>query len=131
MIFSRGVVGRALGETLSDRRAKLTDRRRETLARQRAVADAMPQLEQLVGLGEQSGADLLRCASAVGDLLEVPDQMRPTQLPPLKRPPTVARPPIRDQVARKLAQQLSGGCLAAAQVDLEDCYPVCDHDPQP
>nr|MDQ3960687.1 hypothetical protein [Pseudomonadota bacterium] len=89
-----------------------------------AVADTMPQLEQLAGLFEQSFATGLRFSAAFGDLLKFANQRRPAHLPPLKRPPTVTRPPIRDQVAAEPTPQRFGRCLAAAQMDLEDRHPT-------
>src|SRR6266540_626789 len=131
LIPTRYFVRSALFKPLLDGSANLDNGCRKAFARQSAVADAMPQLEQFVGLDKQSFADRFRFPAAIRDLLEFADQVRPTQLPPRKRPPTVARPPTRDQVAGQLAQQLSCRCLAAAQVYLEDCHPACDQHPQP
>src|SRR5215813_8887960 len=131
LIPTRYFVSSALFKPFLDGSANLNDGCRKAFAGQRAIADAMPQLEQFAGLDKQSFADRFRFFTAIRDLLEFADQVRPTQLPPIKWPPTVARPPICDQVAGKLAQQLFGRGLAAAQVDLEDCHPTCDHHPQP
>jgi hypothetical protein len=56
--------------------------------------------------------------------------MRPAQLPPLKRPPAVAAPPTRHQVAGKLAQQRFGRRLAATQMNLKDRHPADEQHPK-
>ena len=49
---------------------------------QRPVADPMPPVEHLTGLRPQGLADLLGASTALDHGFDVPQQMRPTELPP-------------------------------------------------
>src|SRR5215470_8239663 len=122
LILRRSFVRSALFKPLFDGGANLDNRCRKLFPGQRPVADAMPQLEQFAGLRKQGFADRFRFSAAIRDLLKFADQMRPTQLLPIQRPPTVSDPPIRGQISGELAQQQFRGGVAAVEVNLEDCH---------
>src|SRR5512139_3934211 len=130
-LSSRWLVSGTFGKPALDLSADLDHCRHKLQPRQSPIADTMPPLEQLAGLCEQSFTDSLRFSAAVGDLSKFANQMRPTQLPPIKRPPTVTRPPSRDQVASELTQQRFGRHLTTAQMDLKDRHPTRHQYPQP
>src|SRR5262245_57950505 len=64
---------------------------------QRAIADLMPPVEHLAGLGAQRFPKLLRAAPTLDHGFEIAQQMRPADLTPPGRIPMVRTPAIRHQ----------------------------------
>src|SRR5512132_134322 len=69
----------------------------KTGMRQRALTHPMPPMEHLAGLRSQGLPDDLRLATPHDHGLNIPQQMRPTQLPPPRGIPAIPTPAIGDQ----------------------------------
>jgi hypothetical protein len=100
--------------------------------RQRPLPDSMPPVEHLVGVGAQGRADLLGAPPAFDHGFNIPQQMRPTELPPPRGIPGIGAPAIRDQPPPELfPHELLGHLGTARQAHNKDGDPGSDGCPQP
>ena len=67
---------------------------------QGAIAHPLPQVEEFLGLYEQGPPGASRFITTVDELLEVPDEMRPTELAAFGLAPVVGRPAVGANDAR-------------------------------
>src|SRR5262249_2844617 len=89
-------------------------------------------LQHLPGLLPQPLPNRLRRSPTLDHGFKVPQQMRPTDLPPPRGIPRIGAPAVRDQRATKpLAQQLLPDLGPTRQPDYTDRDPRGDRHPQP